>query len=379
MDTCFLFAKHLDENGTFCLKLNSEGELTEPPIKRSFDEIRQLQTECTTVIVESCDQAILVDLELPWLTDRKARLAIPFALEEKLAQPIEELHFAFDKLRYQNNHYLVAVISIQRMQYLMQVMTEHSIRFDTITLDWFALSPSELCVSEYNLLVNNDDFKGALSGNLALEYIIQHPLTQAHTFQDSQIINELTLSPKAEHSTVWIAKRLFLSKPLNLCQGNLAHENATQWIYKGYKLAGVLACVWVASLILANVLQLHSINKKTAVVDTEIATIYREFFPDAKQVINPKFRIKQVLDNNSSSGQNHFWFVLNQFSKAFKSNELTIEQLRYQNNTLSVTLVTADFAHLESLENALKQLQIKVKQTQASTRDQQVIATLELS
>jgi general secretion pathway protein L len=45
---------------------------------------------------------------------------------------------------------------------------------------------------------------------------------------------------------------------------------------------------------------------------------------------------------------------------------------------LSVTIDSADFANLEQLENELKSLHLKVKQTQASTHEQQVVATLEL-
>lgn len=107
--------------------------------------------------------------------------------------------------------------------------------------------------------------------------------------------------------------------------------------------------------------------------------IYHEFFPDAKQIISPKFRITQLLKNNNEEDQNRFWFLLNQFAKVMKNDRITLEQLRFQNKTLSVTLISTDFASLEELENELKKLQLKLKQTQASTHEQQVVATLELT
>lgn len=148
MDTLFLFARHLDEAGCFCLKMNADGVLIAPPAQRSFDEIKSLQTECKTLVIEACEHVSLLNLELSWLPERKARAAIPYALEEKVAQPVDELHFAFDKVHYQNNQYLVTVVSKQRIRYLMQLLNEQNIEFSAVTVDWFALEPQELCISE---------------------------------------------------------------------------------------------------------------------------------------------------------------------------------------------------------------------------------------
>src|SRR5580704_2819832 len=164
MDHCFLFTKHLNDNSCFCLKISQDGELVSPPTQRTFAEIKALQKDCTTTIVETTLSASLLALELQWLPERKARIAIPYALEDKLAQPVEELHFAFDKLRYQQGRYRIAVLAKQRIRYLMQLLDEQGIQFEDLTLDWFALSAQELIVTESLLLINNDDFKGALSG-----------------------------------------------------------------------------------------------------------------------------------------------------------------------------------------------------------------------
>jgi general secretion pathway protein L len=378
MDKCFLFTKHLDDQGCFCLKLSEDGALISPPAQRSFSEIKELQKESSTVIVETAASAILLDLELHWLPERKARLAIPYALEDKLAQPIDELHFAFDKTRYQNNHYLITVIGKQRMKQLMQVCAIQDIKFEAITLDWFAIT-KEFIVTESSLLINNDDFKGLLSGSLALSYIKNHPLNEVLLFKDSQIIPEGNPTINNEYSYTWIAQKLLNSKPLNLCQGDMQHGNASDWIKKGYLMVGGLSLLWLVSLILVNAISVLSLNKQLANLDQQISVIYHEFFPDAKQVISPKFRIGQLLGTNAEAKQSHFWFLLNQLAKGMEEVEITMERLRYQGKVLSVTLVSSDFAKLEELENNLKKLQLNVKQTQASNREQKVVATLELS
>ncbi|QMT60607.1 type II secretion system protein GspL [Legionella sp. PC997] len=378
MDTLFLFTKHLDETGCFCLQLNEGGTLTLPPSQRSFAEIKSLQTDCRTLVIETCEQVSLLDLEFSWLPERKARAAIPYALEEKVAQPVDELHFAFDKARYQNNHYLVTVIGKQRIRYLMELFNQQNIEFFAITVDWFALEPQELCINETTLLINTDDFKGALSGELANIYLKSHPQYQPLLFTDSAMQVDTSSAINQESSYTWIAQRILKVKLMNLCQGEMQHGNKSDLIKKGYQLVGLLFCIWLISLLVVNGIKLHLLNKETQKIDEQIAVIYHEFFPDAKQIISPKFRITQLLKNSNTEEQNRFWFLLNQLAKVMKNDRNTVEQLRYQNKTLSVTIISMDFASLEELENELKKLQLKVKQTQASTREQQVAATLEL-
>lgn len=367
MDTCFLFTKYLDPEGCFCVKLNAEGQVSAPAAQYTFEQIRILQENCKTLVVETSENICLLNLELPWLPDRKARVAIPYALEDQLAQPIEELHFAFDKQRYQNKQYLVTVISKQRMQYIMQLLKEHGINYELISSDWFALNPEEIICAEGITLINNDDFKGTLAGDLALTYLKNHPQYTTLNFQEDQ------------QFYVSIANKLLDTKPLNFCQGEMHHGTDADWIEKGYKWAGVLCCLWLLSLLFFNALDLYSLNKKTKEIDEQIAVIYHQFFPDAKQVISPKFRIGQLLGTNSSGSQTHFWFLLNQFAKGMENSTLNLDQLIYQNNALLVTVVSPDFQNLEALENKLKQNQVKVKQTQAATHDQHVVATLELT
>ncbi len=379
MDTCVLFSKEVNEQGCFCFKINEALELTAPPLVRSFAEIKNLQENAATLVIESTLNASILELELAWQTERKARVAIPFALEDKLAQPLEELHFCFDKHRYKNNRYTIAVISKARIMYLVNLFKEHDIEFELITLDWFALQSQELCVTDTGLLIYNNEFKGALSYELSVQYQKNHPHAEPYVFSDSppELFSEVI---KIEVPFfVWIAKRIIQAKPLNLCQGLMQQSDSKDWIQKGYQLVGGLLALWLVTIILANGLSLYLVNRKNDVMDEQTATIYRQFFPGAKQIISPKFRINQLLGADSSENQTRFWHVLDQFSKVFKNDEFKLQQLRYQNKSLSVTLTCSDFSSLEELENKLKSLNLKVKQTQASTQDEQVVATLEIS
>ncbi|WP_051555178.1 type II secretion system protein GspL [Legionella fairfieldensis] len=385
VDTCFLFAQHLNEEGCLSLCLDQQGKLIAPLAQRSFIEIIALQTNNSqTIIVISGKHFSFHQLELARLSDKKARVAIPYALEDKLAQSVDTLHFAFSRDYYQNGHYLVLVSDKIYLQELIKTLKSHEIYFNTLTVDWFALKISETAVLDTGLLVNSEAFKGALSLDLSTFYGEKEE--EAHTFYvfpDSNkafsVKRELSATEIHESSCHWLAQRLQQIKPINLCQGDLQLGKGQTKTKRLYQAAIGMSLLWLLSFLVVNIANLYVLNQQIAAIDTEIAIIYREFFPQSQQVISPKFRISQLIKANQNHTSDLFWLLLNKLSNVFKSAAVTIEQLRFQNQTLLVTLSTKNFESLEALQTRLQQAKVKVKQTQASTHDAQVVSTLELS
>lgn len=384
MAICFIFTKYLNENGCLSVCLDEQGQVTASLAQRSFTEIKSLQANHLTLTVIPAQQASLHRIELPWLADKKARAALPFALEDKLVQNVEHLHFAFDRHYYQNGQYLVVVMDKAFLQDLIAKLREYSLRFDLLTLDWFALQTDEIALLDDYLLANDAHFQGALSNDLANLYLEkwlgEHRL---YSFSDSKHTDYspagTELKASQEPSSLWIAQRLQKTKPMNLCQGDLQHSSVYEKTRRWYQAAAALTLAWVLSILAVNGIKLSSINKDTTEIDKQIATIYHEFFPKAQQVISPKFRINQLLQSSQNSTDAAFWQLANTLAQQLGKESMTIEQFRFQNQTLIVSVAVKDFASLEGLASGLQKAQVSVRQTQAATRDGQVVGTLELS
>ena len=382
MATCFIFAQKFDEEGCLCLLLDQDGRVAAPLAMRTMDDVRALQMNARTILVLPTETSSLHEVELPWLGERKARAAIPYALEEELAQNVSTLHFTFDRQHYQNNRYLVVITDKQFLVDLIAKLDTLNIHFDVMTLDWFALNENEACVTENGLLIRDKLFKGALSGELATLYLNnQERDSHAHLFSDSMPLEQnLNITPNNNLTLVWIAQRLLKANMMSLCQGELQHgtrqEAGKQW----YRACAGLFGALLVSILLMNAVKLHLLNTKNADLDSKIAVIYHEFFPNSSQVISPKFRIEQLLKGELANGEaSSLWILLDKFAQAFKASQFTIEQFRYQGRTLSVTLVGNNFAELESLQLRLQKANVSVTQSQASSHENHVVATLELS
>ncbi|WP_115331495.1 type II secretion system protein GspL [Legionella busanensis] len=381
VSTCFLFIKYLTDEGCLSLSLNAQGTLDAPLAQRSFAELQQLQTISTKIIVVApAEYFSFHRVELAWLPEKKARAAIPYALEEKLAENVEELHFSFDKHHYYQDHYLVVVCKKSYLTQIISLLDDHNIQFNSFTLDWFALDNNEACLINNNLLVHDDlAFNGLLNLELANVYFKQLPsdLT-VYIFDENPVITIPQSLLIHDEPLVWIAKRLHTRHLLNICQGPLSHNPTTSKVKKWYYAAATMTLLWLISLLTLTSLKIHALNTKLTEVDGQIATIYRQFFPQAQQVISPRFRISQLLKGQSNP-DNNFWVLLNELTETLSNNNSTIEQLRFQNQIMQITVISNDFNSLEGLQTSLQQRRINVRQTQASSKDGQVVGVLELS
>ncbi|MBA2651191.1 MAG: general secretion pathway protein GspL [Tatlockia sp.] len=384
MATSFLFTQHLNESGCLCLKLDQQGEIDAPLAQRNFAEIKSMQVNSQTFIVAPAAFFSVLKLNLPWLAERKARAAIPFALEDKLAQNFDTLHFAFASQHYQNGQYLVVVTDKNYLKDLIATLDTQSINFDLLTIDWFALKTNELAVMESSLLVNDATLQGVLDADLAPLYFEQWSEDRLiYRFSDSA--KELFNLPFAqiidiqEPSYLWLARRLENTRPMNLCQGEFQHGSSHRKTKRLYQATAGMCLLWLVAVLAVNTIKLYYLNKDTAAVDEKIAVVYREFFPQAKTIINPKFRISQLIKTNQSTADSTFWTLVDKLAKTFSGTSVTIEQFRYQNQTITLTMIAKNFESLEDFQSKLQQNKVKVRQTQASTRDEQVISTLELT
>lgn len=384
MASCFLFIHHLDEVGCLSLSLNNHGQVIAPLAQRPFSDIKTIQENSETIIILPSARSSLHQLELPWLPERKARAAIPFALEELLAQPIDSLHFSFNREHYSNGHYLIAVSDKVYLEQLLGNFEQQQITIDKITLDWFALKPNEMAVTEQCLLVNAANFQGAISEDFADFHAEQmfNEVTSYYFSDSNQYLLAQLPQPSIsvqEQSYLWIAKRLQKLNPLNFCQGDLQCNNNRTKTMHWYQIAAGMCFIWLASFFIINGIKLHTLNQKLADVDTQINTIYREFFPQATQVISPKFRISQLLKHNQSNPSLNFWALLQSSAINLENSNTVLEQLRFQNQTVTLTLTAKNFEDLAALQLKLQRNKLKVKQTQAATKDTQVVSILELS
>ncbi|MCX7090258.1 MAG: type II secretion system protein GspL [Legionellales bacterium] len=393
MLTCFLFIQNEDLAAILSMRMDMHGQVEYPLQVRTIEEIRALQENARTIIVFPSEWCGLYRVELPLLPDHKAREAIPYALEDHLAQEVSQVHIAFDKVHYQNGKYLVVVIDKQLMTEWMARLFSLNVDYDLITIDWFALNQGEGWVAEQSVVVDAPAFQGAISLDI---WENDTPVWAADVRW--QVFAESPTRPawaealrRATTRHTWLAERLYQTKNLNLCQGAFQHTTSQTQVKHWYQWAGILAVVWFVSFIGIHLGLYLLTTHQSQKLDQQIAKSYRVFFPGAQQVISPKIRIMQLLKKNQLGNNAAFWSLIEKFSLALVQTKpglahpstlkLTsaVQTLQFQNQVLTVMFHCDDFATLEAIEAFLQKKQVHVHQVSAATENEKIVAKLELS
>lgn len=375
----YLFYESLTDDGAGCLFLSEETNATSLYKEFSFSEIRELQESCPLIVVINSAHARFHLLEMPLLQEKKARTAIPFALEEQLSKSMDNYHFAFSRAFYQQGHYLVVSMEKAWLWQCLERLTKENIHCNQITLDWFALNENESALTSKGLLVYQPDFKGSLSRELSQIFIEKQPLSPLYCFSDSTDWALPCSKKESDTATAWIGKRLDEKNWINIAQGEFKQGDKVIQLKKWLLLTSGLVCIWAILWLGASLYKIHYLNKELENTDQQIAKIYRQYYPGAKKVINPKFRLSQLFQSNKSSQRQQLWFIMTHLSQTLQTHHIKVQRFVYQNNQLSLTLLSPDFNQLEAFEQTLESKGIKVKQTQAGNTKEGIIATLELS
>lgn len=384
MSTCFLFFNNFEFEDFVSLKITNCNE-TVPLAKRTVDEIKDLQNNSRTLIVLSASFFGIYEVGLPKVNEQKLRRTLPYALEENLAQNVDEVHFAFDQKFYDGENYLTAIVDKNKFCDFIEKLKSFNISFDAVTIDYFALDKEEVVfTSDGSVLVNDINFKGSLPKELLPVYLNEN-IQNILSFKDSVIPKEIELALKKTNRSIyegccysWIASRLMERGYLNLCQGEFLIKNKKHTILGWYKISGAFTVLASMSFIVLNLINFNVLSTEIKKVDENIEVIYRDFFPNASSVISPKFRIEQLVKQSQNNNEGFLFVLLNELGLALNNSDYTIEKIDFKNKELIVALVLSDFKALESIETKLKVKKITVNQKQALSSNEKVFATLEL-
>lgn len=380
MGVLVLFAASLEKEHCVCLGFRNNQEDSELPLlKRSFNDIFELSKTRDLFLILPQATCGLYRVELPWLSEKKARMTLPYALEEQLAQSLSSLHFSYSKQYYSKHHYLVLSYDADALKQLLDNLKKVHLEPSVCTSDWFALEAQSIALTPQNLMINTPEFQGTLPYHM-VEFLPELTYTTVYRFLDSPpVATPFSANKIIEYDYHrWVGNKIIAAGGINLLQGDFALKQKHPWQGNLYSVIAGLAVLWLISIVSVDLWQLHRYRQENKALSARIEGIYRKIFPQATQVINPRFRIARALKDQESGKKTTLWALLAASLQAIDTQAITINTLRYQNDTLRLSLSAPSFEQLEQLQDTLQMKAIKVRQSNASSLENSVTANLEL-
>jgi general secretion pathway protein L len=374
-----------------------------------------------SVLVPAAD-VLLAQVELPAaMKAQRLAKAVPFALEEQLAEDVDEMHVAVGR-RDQRGRVANAVVSRTRLETWLAQLKSVGLQADVMTPDVFGLRWEQAANAEparWSMMIDGQRGllrTGAQTG-LAFDVsnvaaVMQASLDEAGDvppatlrvtlcrdgaaaggFEDSDIHRSLTawcaannidlsLDAKDEACSVALAQGFDEQNAINLLQGDYSRKQQLEKMLRPWRPALILAGLWLIMQVGMFSVELGRLSSSNNELSKQIETVYREAFPQARNIVNPKVQMQRGLETlRSGGGQNEGLMpLLAQAGAVFKStNGIVLRTLRFKANKLDVDVEMPDLQSLDKLKQRLAdEAKLKVEIVSASSREGKVESRLTL-
>ncbi len=319
--------------------------------------------------------------------------ALPYAVEDQLAEEVETLHFAVGPAQA-DGHIPVAILQTAYLETGLARCREAGVVVREVVPD-FLLLPYEsdtwsLLIEPTRVLVRQGLYRGfaaeASLANTLLRMTLHKPdkqnasdgsttdpasesrAQQIHVYGDVSLGSSSLLTTLADHAAphpmMKTAPQALLAlaastpqAPLNLLQGRFSQQ--AQWgkYLKPWRFAAGLVGLYLLCGLGAQVLEYRRLTQERAALQAEMEQIYRTAVPTATRIVNPRVQLEahlRELKQNKGSQKAGFLELLYRSGPALIAfNDVTLRSLRYRNEQLEAELDSSNLEALDQLKNRL--------------------------
>lgn len=382
MQLLVLKINSIDINPEYALlgKKQTQGRFASEDWKR----VRSLARGRKVLVLLSSDEVVLTSATIPSKNRKQLLQAIPYALEDTLADDIENLHFVVEQdSNSEDKESKVAIINRNLLAEILDLLKSKGITASFVLPE---LLTHKLESGAWSIAYTNNDnhisasvrldkYKGFVCDQEMLDMFIAEPLEQqaptsifSNTKSENlpQALQDINAS-YIESGTIDY-KSAVSALPLNLLTNFVRRSQQSSSVnLKAWKpvalLGGVLASIWMGIFFWQNnLLQLQSNELKA-----QIEQVYKDTFPKGRIVDAPiqmSSALNKLKSNVGTTIESPLPLIadLGPLLKEYK--DLALNEVRYQENQLSMTIESPNLSLLEKFKNdaaTTRNLKIEIK------------------
>ena len=312
-------------------------------------------------------------VSLPPSKARWLRQALPYALEELLAEEVEQLHLALGE-PLANGRYRVMVIRRSLLGGWLEQLAAMGILVAAINCDADLLprmGRQLLFIGERVLLGGGEAERLVFSATNKAE-LIEHcaPITKAYGVDEQGPLGGMNYQRELEPYRLLANGS---SQALDLAQGEFSRRaQFSPWRrWRPLLVVGVVCFILQYAFNLAQGWYLQQASEQYA---DDSRALYQRLFPQDQRIVNLRGQFDTHLSQSRVQGGGRFLLLMGQAAGALDqalSDGLAIEQLDYSNSSgdLALQVVVSDFPSLEQLRQRLSETGLKVQVGSASRED----------
>ncbi|MGA9854186.1 MAG: type II secretion system protein GspL, partial [Gammaproteobacteria bacterium] len=324
---------------------------------------------------------MLLCADIPTNNAQKILQAVPYALEDKLAEDVDSLHFAIGTRGAQG--YPVAVVSRSRVQQWLDQLTAAGLTATQLIPDMLALPIREntliLAPDERQILVRYPDGAGVAAessliplmvrrhlSSLPTSNICTHALVYASDEALAPEIRDMLISLKLETTyrpmnggaMAVMALAARGSGAINLLQGEFGRRGATKEHWQRWRSAATLLAALGLLFIAQQLVSEFRLQHEATDLNAQITALFHQALPNATHMVDPEAQMKQRLTQLTGGGANSTGVLtlLTSLGNVLQSqNGVQLQSLSYHGGNLQLQVQAGSIDALNNVKSMLTQ------------------------
>lgn len=365
-----------------------------------WKRVRSLTRGRKVIVLLASGDVVLTSAMIPSKNRKQLLQAIPYALEDTLADDIENLHFAVHQdNNNENSESQVAIINRQVFIEVLDLLKSKGITANYILpellVQKFELDAWSIVFEnkDNNISANVrlDQFSGFVCDQNMLDMFISAPLEKQKpiaVYSNTKIENLPEVLQDSsnfyiESNTIDYTSAIS-ALPLNLLTNFVRHTQQTSSInWKAWRpvavLGGVLASIWMGIFFWQN----NQLQHQSEQLNSQIEQVYKDAFPKGR-IVDPSVQMNSELKKlKAKAGQviESPLPIIAQMGPLLKEyKDLVLSELRYTENQLSMTIESPNLTRLETFKkDAAEKRNLKVEIKDSTTTANKVKAVILIS
>ena len=351
--------------------LDEHGKLTGEVMFTGLGEVAGYAGGRRVTVIASGEDVVLMEAEVPTGNTAQAKRAIPFSLEDNLADDVDDLHFAIGN-QMQDKHYPVAVISRQQMDTLKNQCDEAGLHPTAIVPESLLLpliendenKPWSAMLANGRIILRQRQYMGFSVDSCNFEPMLERALREACDEAPQKLFlynvgntQKPSLSIATASTNYDSALEVFASglntPSINLLQGDYSYRQQLGKLWRPWKvttvLLGLLLFIWAAG----SSVEYWQLGAREVQLDRQIIAVLKSVIPSARDTRDPAARMRLELKKLSQGGGD-FLSTIGEISRAISVDKgLSLRSINYRDGRVDIEL---DAARLELFDAMKKRI-----------------------
>ena len=295
------------------------------------------------VVMIPAEDVLSLALTLPVKKRDAAIKAAAFAVEEQVAAPIESLAVEVSEQGF-DGVWACAVIARPRLVAIIGDLGERGIRADAMYADAACLAVGQRVRVEGQRVLARIDRERAFACDPVLWPQLAERAGLGVDCEEVEVVLPL------------LAAQLRNEQPVNLLQGEFASGHRGADAMRWWRVAAVLATTAIVLTTLWMQLDAWRLQSRMAALNQAMESVYRERFPDAKRVPQPRAMLENALKQAGAAGvagDSGLALLARVAAVISNQTQVSLDGVEYRAGELELRLIAPDIGALDGMREML--------------------------